>query len=185
MFDPQLVDVEADMAKALDSVKRDLAGIRTGRANPGLVENLRVNYFGVPTPLKQLAAISAPEARLLVIQPFDRNTLNEIERTITTSDLGLVPNNDGRVIRLNIPSPTEERRRDLVRLMRKRVEEGRVAVRNLRRDALETLRGKEKAKEISQDEMKRTSESLQRLTDSYIAQVDQVGGAKEAELLEV
>lgn len=185
MYHPLVTEAEASMVKAVDSLKRDLAGIRTGRASPGLVENLRVNCFGVPTPLKQLAAISVPEARMLVIQPFDRNTLTEIERAILTSGLGLVPNSDGRVIRLSIPLPTEERRRELTRLVRKRVEEGRVAIRNVRRDTVEKLREAEKAKEISQDDLKRATESLQRLTDSSVAQADDVGAAKEAELLEV
>ncbi|MBI2916697.1 MAG: ribosome recycling factor [Chloroflexi bacterium] len=185
MFHPLVTEAEASMAKVIDSLKRDLAGIRTGRASPGLVENLRVNYFGVPTPLKQLAAISVPEPRMLAIQPFDRNTLTEIERAILTSELGLVPNSDGRVVRLNIPLPTEERRRELTRVVRKRVEEGRVAIRNVRRDTLEKLRETEKAKEISQDDMKRATEALQRSTDSFIAQADEVGATKEAELLEV
>jgi len=144
-----------------------------------------VNYFGVPTPLNQLAAISVPEPRLLVIQPFDRNTLPHIERAILTSDLGLTPTSDGRVIRLSIPQPTEERRRELIRLVRKRVEEGRVALRNIRRDTLEQLRARERAKEMSQDELRRATEALQHLTDRFIAQADQVGRDKEAELLEV
>lgn len=182
---PVVSEAEASMTKAIESLKRDLSGIRTGRASPGLVENLRVNYFGVPTPLKQLAAISVPEARLLVIQPFDRTALTEIERALTTSELGLVPNSDGRVIRLNVPPPTEERRRDLTKVVRKRVEEGRVAVRNSRRDALDKLREAEKAKTISQDDMKRATEALQKITDTFIAQADQVGETKEAELLEV
>ncbi len=185
MVHPLVSEAEVSMAKAIESLKRDLATIRTGRASPGLVENLRVNYFGVPTPLKQLAAISVPEARLLVIQPFDRNALTEIERAITSSELGLVPNSDGRVIRLNVPPPTEERRRELTRLVRKRVEEGRVTIRNVRRDTHEKLRETEKAKEISQDDAKRATESLQKVTDSFIAQADQVGQTKEAELLEV
>lgn len=185
MLHPLIGETEAGMAKAIDSLRKDLAGIRTGRANPGLVEHLRVNYFGVPTPLNRLAAITAPEPRLLVIQPFDRTTLTEIERAVLTSDLGLVPSNDGRMIRLAIPIPTEERRRDLARLVRKRVEEGRVALRNIRRDTVEKLRDKERAKELSEDDGKRATEAVQRLTDKFVAQADEIGAAKEAELMEV
>ena len=173
------------MQKATESLDHELAGIRTGRASPALVEHLRVDYHGVATPLNQLAGISTPEARLIVIQPWDRAAMGPIEKAILKSDLSLTPANDGRVIRLPIPQLTEERRKDLVRLVRKRVEEGRVAVRNLRRDTLEELRAKEKAKEISEDDTKRAQERLQQITDGFVAQVNRLGEEKEAELMEV
>jgi len=173
------------MVKAIETLKRELAGMRTGRARPGLVEHIRVDYYGVPTPLHQIAGISAPEARLLVIQPWDRQSLSGIEKAILKSDLGLNPSNDGHVIRLVIPQLTEERRRELVRVVRRRVEEGRVALRNVRREALEHLRESERNKEISEDERERAAEQLQKLTDSFMVQVDQLGQDKEAELLEV
>jgi ribosome recycling factor len=173
------------MNKALEILKRDLAGIRTGRASPGLVENLRVDYHGVPTPLNQLASISVPEARLLVIQPWDPSSMGDIEKAILKSDLGVNPSNDGRVIRLSIPQLTEERRKDLIRVVRKKIEDGRVAVRNIRRDTLETLRQQEREKDISEDDRKRSQDRLQQITDEFIAKADQIGQEKEAEVMEV
>jgi ribosome recycling factor len=149
------------------------------------VENLHVDYLGMPTPLKQIASISAPEARLLVIQPWDRSILSQVEKTLLRSELGLTPHNDGAIIRLPIPPLTEERRRDLVRVVHKRVVEGKVAVRNIRRDLLERLRAMEKSKELSQDENRRGQERLQKLTDGFIAQIEKLGQDKEAEVLEV
>lgn len=180
-----LAGAEGKMRKAVEVLERELAGIRTGRANPGLVEHLRVEYYGVPTPLNQIAGISTPEPRLLLIQPWDRQALSMIEKAILKSDLGLHPANDGHVLRLAIPLLTEERRRDLVKLVRRRAEEGRVALRNIRRDALEELRSQEKNKAISQDDLKRGQEQLQKLIDSFTLQVDKVTQAKEAEVMEV
>ncbi len=176
---------ESRMNKAVDAFKRDLATLRSGRASPALVEHLPVDYYGVPTPLNQLASISAPEARLLVIQPWDRRAVPLIEKSILRSDLGLNPANDGAVIRLPIPALSEERRRELVKVVHKRSEEGKIAIRNIRRDTIAELRELEKNKEISQDENKRHQELIQKLTDSFILQIDKLGAAKEAELMEV
>ena len=180
-----LGDADHRMQQAVEAVRKDLGTVRTGRANPSLVENLTVDYHGVPMPLNQLASISAPEARLLVVQPWDRGALPAREKALLRADMGATPSSDGTVIRIALPALTEERRRDLVRASRKRVEDGRVAVRNVRRDINDKLRGQEKAKELSQDESRRAQESLQKLTDSAISQVDKVGEAKEAEVLEV
>lgn len=179
-----LVQTEAQMRKAIDALRRELATLRTGRASPALVEHLRVDYHGIPTPLNQIAAITAPEARLLVIQPWERGIVGTIEKAILKSDLGLTPNNDGAVLRLAIPTLTEERRLELVRLVNKRLEQARVELRNIRRDALENLRQMEKAKTISSDELKRSTEALQKLIDSYTVEANKVGQQKEAELLE-
>ena len=178
-------ECEGKMQRAIESLKRDLAGIRTGRANPALVDKLHIEYYGVPTPLNQIASVSVPESRLIVIQPYERTMLGAIEKAIQKSDLGLTPSNDGRVIRLVIPQLTEERRRDLVKLSRKRVEEGRVAVRNVRRETHDDLREYEKEKLISEDEGKRGLERLQRMTDAMIIEVDRVGAKKEEEIMEV
>ena len=180
-----LAEAEAKMRKAIEALQRELVAIRTGHARPSLVEHLRVDYYGVPTPLGQMATITAPEARLLIIQPWDRQLVTTIERAILKSDLGLNPTSDGSVIRLVIPPLTEERRKELVRLVRRRVEEGRVALRNVRREAMDHLRDLEKRKDISEDDYKRAMEQLQRLTDSLIVDVDRIGQEKEAELMEV
>ena len=180
-----LADTDARMKKSVEALNRDLASIRTGRATPALVEALMVDYYGVPTPLNQLASISVPEARLLMVQPWDKQSLKDVEKGILRSDLGLVPNNDGSVIRLSIPILTEERRKELVRSVARKAEEGHVAVRNIRRDSLEKLRDLERKKELSQDEGKRAQEQLQRLTDSNIDQMDTLRGDKEAEVMEV
>jgi ribosome recycling factor len=178
-------ETRSRMEKAVEALRDDLQSIRTGRASPALVEKLLVDYYGVPTPLQQLAAISAPEPRLLTIRPWDASTVAPIERAILKSDLGLTPTNDGKLIRLAIPKLTEERRRELVRVVARRVEEGRVAVRNLRRDAIEDLREMEKEGLISEDEMYKGRDELQELTDEFIKQVDEIGSAKEAEIMEV
>jgi len=180
-----LADTDARMKKSVEALSRDLASIRTGRATPALVETLMVDYYGVPTPLNQLASISVPEARLLMVQPWDKQSLKDVEKGILRSDLGLVPNNDGSVIRLSIPILTEERRKELVRSVARKVEEGHVAIRNIRRDSLEKLRDLEREKVLSQDEGKRAQEQLQRLTDSNIGQMDTLRGDKEAEVMEV
>jgi ribosome recycling factor len=173
------------MTKAVEALRRELAGIRTGRAHPGLVEHLRVDYYGVPTPLNQLATISVPDPRLLTIQPWDRQAMGAIEKAILKSDLSLTPTNDGTLIRLSIPQLTEERRRELAKVVHKKVEEGRVEVRNIRRDAHEELRRLQKEKLISEDDQFRGQEKLQKLTDEFVQQVERVGQEKEAELLAV
>jgi ribosome recycling factor len=177
------VSADAKMRKAVEVLKHELATIRTGRAHPGLVEHM-VDYHGTPVPLNQIAGIGNPEARLLVIQPWDKQILPNVEKAILKSDLGLTPNNDGNVIRLAIPQLTEERRSQLVKVVRKRVEDGRVAVRNVRRDAVEGLRKLKENKEMSEDEQKRAMVRLQQLTDKFIEEIDRVAKSKEAELLE-
>lgn len=185
MIQESLADAKGRMQKAVEALRHDLATIRTGRASPGLVENLKVDYYGVPTPLKQMATITTPEARLIVIQPWDRTTIGAVEKAILRSDLGLNPSNDGNVIRLVLPQLTEERRHELARLVRKRVEEGRVAVRNVRRDVHEELRRLQREHQISEDELRRAEHDLQKLTDNIIQEVDKVGEEKEAEILAV
>ena len=178
-------DAEARMRGAIQALEEDLSGIRTGRANPALVEKLQVEYYGMPTALMQLATISVPEPRVLLIRPFDPTTLKTIERGILASDLGLTPNNDGKVIRLTLPVLTEERRRDLVKVVHHRLEEARVAIRNVRRDLVKDLRDFEKEKMISEDELKQGEEELQKLTDKMIQQIDTIGEHKQKEIMEV
>jgi ribosome recycling factor len=185
MSSQTLQNTEEKMQKADEGLKKDLATIRTGRATPSLIEHIKVDYFGVATPLNQIAGISVPDARLLLIQPWDRTSIRSIEKAILTSDLGLNPVNDGKVIRINIPRLSEERRQELIKVVHRRVEERKVTIRNLRRDALNELKELEKSKEISQDENKRALEQLQKLTDSFIAKVEQTGQDKEAELIQV
>lgn len=180
-----LTDAEHRMKSALQVLHDDLAGVRTGRASPALVEKLPIEYYGNPTPLMQLASISVPEARTITIKPFDASTLKTIEKAIQTSDLALNPNNDGKVIHLNLPPLNEERRRDLVKHVHHRLEESRIAVRNIRRDAHNDLRDFEKEKLISEDDLKRGEEDLQKLTDKYVEEVATHGKAKEAEIMEV
>ncbi|RLC68589.1 MAG: ribosome recycling factor [Chloroflexi bacterium] len=179
-----LLSAEGRMRKAIGVVKDDLAAIRTGRASPGLVSNIRVDYHGVPVPVNQIASITVPEASMLVIQPWERDILPSIEKAILKSDLGLTPTNDGNVIRLVIPQLTEERRNQLVKMVGKRVEEGKVAVRNVRREGLEKLRKLKDSKELSEDEQKRALGRLQQITDRFIEEIDQIAKGKEAELLE-
>jgi ribosome recycling factor len=180
-----LKDAESRMKSAIASLEEDLGGIRTGRANPGLIEKLPVEYYGTETPLLQLATISVPEARALLIRPFDPTTLKVIEKAILASELGLTPNNDGKVIRLNLPPLTEERRRDLVKLVHGRLEDSRIAIRNIRRDSVKDMRDFEKEKMISEDDLKDGEEEIQKLTDKFIEEVDEVGGRKEKEIMEV
>ena len=180
-----LSDVESRMHKSIEAMKRDMSTVRTGRASPSLVENLSVDYHGVATPLNQLSSIVAPEARLLVVQPWDRRSIPEIEKSILKSNLGLNPSSDGTVIRLSIPLPTEEGRRELSKVVRKYAEEARVAVRNIRRDAIEKLRGLERDKELSQDESRRGQDQVQKTTDTLISEVDAMAKAKESEVMEV
>jgi ribosome recycling factor len=185
MQEDVLREAEARMHKTIAALEHDLAIVRTGRATPALLDSIRVDYYGVPTPLNQIAGISAPEARLLVIQPWDRSTLPAVEKAILKSELGLTPSNDGNVIRLVVPILSEERRRDLVKMVRKRVEAGRVAVRNVRRDGVEQLRGLERDRQISADICQQAQERLQKLTDAFVVEVNKVGQAKEDDLLEV
>ena len=177
-------NAENKMGKAIDALKSELGSIRSGRASPALVENVKVDYHGVPVPINQVASISAPEARLIIIQPWERQILGSIEKAILKSDLGLNPNNDGNVIRLVIPQLTEERRNQLIKVVRRRVEDGRVAVRNIRREAMEKLRKLKDNKELSEDEQKRAMDRLQQITDNFIKNIDQMAKNKEAELLE-
>lgn len=185
MIDDVLADAKDRMGKAVEALRKELATIRTGRAHPGLIEHLRVDYYGAPTPLNQLATINVPEPRLLTIQPWDQQSLGAIEKAILKSDLGLNPSNDGNIIRLAIPQLTEERRKELAKVVRKKVEEGRVAVRNVRRDRHDELRRLQREKEISEDAQYLAQEDLQKLTDGFIQEVERVGEEKEAELLAV
>ena len=173
------------MQGAIKNLGDDLASIRTGRANPALVERLIINYYDTPTQLMQLASISVPEPRSLMIKPFDSTAVKEIEKAIQASDLGLNPNTDGKVIHLNLPPLTEDRRRDLVKQVHNRLEESRVAVRNIRRDSHNDIRDFEKEKLISEDDMKKGEEDLQKLTDKFIEEVTELGKKKEAEIMEV
>jgi len=185
MIDDVFNDAKDRMTKAVEALRRELATIRTGRAHPGLVEHLHVDYYGTPTPLNQIASINVPEPRLLVIQPWDRQAMGAIEKAILKSDLSLTPTNDGTVIRLSIPQLTEERRRELAKVVRKKVEEGRVEVRNIRRDGHEELRRLQREKLIPEDDQYRGQEKLQKLTDDFVQQIDRLGEEKEAELLAV
>ncbi len=185
MIDDVKNDAENKMKKSLDALKRELMTIRTGRASPALIEPLKVDYYGTPTPLQQIAAIAAPEARLLTIKPFDPSTLQAIEKAILKSDLGLTPMNDGKIIRLAIPALTEERRHELSKVVHKHAEEARVALRNIRRDSLKDLEDMEKEKLISEDQHFKGKEMLQELIDKYTAKVDEVAKTKEAEIMEV
>jgi ribosome recycling factor len=181
-----LAQTEARFKKAIDALRHDVATVRTGRAAPSLVENLQVEaYGGTAMPLIQLAAISAPEPRQIVIQPWDKSLIKAIEKAITASDLGLAPNNDGNLIRLNIPALNEERRRDLVKMLHKKVEEGRVELRTLRRHTHDEMKSKEKSSGVTTDEVKRAEAALQKLTDRYILMADEIGSTKEKEILEV
>lgn len=178
-------EAEQRMQKAADAMRRDLSGMRAGRATPALLDRVQVLYYGVPTPISQVATITAPEARLLVVQPWDRNVLGDIEKAILKSDLGLTPNNDGQVIRISIPQLTQERRAELVKVVRKKVEECRVVIRNIRRDTNEEIKGKQKAGEISEDEQRRLQDQTQKLTDRFIGVVDKIGENKVSEIMEV
>jgi ribosome recycling factor len=185
MTSETLPNAERKMQRAVEAMERDFAGIRTGRASTSLVERIHVDYYGTPTALNQLASISVPEAHQIVIQPWDRSVLGGIEKAITKSDIGLVPNVDGTVVRLNIPPLTEERRKDIVRVVHKRMEEARVEIRNLRREATDALKKEEKDGSVGADESRRSLDSVQKLTDRYIGDVDRLGLVKEQEVLEV
>ena len=185
MIKETVKDAENRMKGAIQSLEEDLAGIRTGRAHPGLVEKLPVEYYGTPTPLMQLASISVPDPRTLLVIPFDPTTLKAIERGIVVSNLGLTPNNDGKTIRLNLPPLTEERRRELVKVVSHRLEEAKVATRNIRRDNIKELREFEKDKLISEDDLKKAEEELQKLTDHIVSEIEMIGQKKEKEIMEV
>ncbi len=180
-----LQQAQERMKGVVQAARRDLAAIRTGRASPSLLERVVVDYHGTPVPLTQLATISVPEPRTLVVQPWDRSILKEVERALLKSDLGVTPVNDGSVVRLVLPQPTEERRRELVRLARKEAEEKRVAIRNVRREVNEEIKKLEKGKELSEDESRRAQQQVQQLTDRFIQEIDQLVQAKEREIMEV
>ena len=185
MSDEVLSAAEQRMARAVEAMQRDFQGIRTGRASTSLVERIHVDYYGTETPLNQLAGISVPESHQIVIQPWDRSVLGAIEKAIIRSDLGLTPNVDGTVVRLNLPLLTEERRKELVRGVHKRMEEARVEIRNLRRDAADHLKREERDGEVGADDAHRQLEMLQKTTDRFVGEVDRLGQAKEQEVLEV
>lgn len=185
MIEQILKDIEAKMKKAVEALTRDLAAIRTARAAPALIEHIKVDYHGVATPINQLASISVPEAKMLMIQPWDRTVIRNIEKAILKSDLGLNPTSDGNIIRIVIPPLTEERRKELIKVVHKRVEESRITLRNIRRDGIEQLRLAEKNKEISQDQFTRSSDQMQKLTDNHIQKAHIVGLDKEKEIQEV
>jgi ribosome recycling factor len=185
MIDDLLAETRQSMDKAIGALKGDLASLRTGRASPALVEKLPVEYYGTPTPLQELALISIPEPTLIAIKPYDPGAMKNIERAIMQSDLGLTPNNDGKIIRLQIPTLTEERRRDLTKQASRRVEEAKVAVRNIRRAALDDLRSFEKEKMITEDDLFLGKDQIQDLTDEYVKKIDDIGEAKEKEILEI
>ena len=185
MIEETLKDAEHRMQSAVASLDRDLDTVRTGRARPSLVEALKVEYYGTPTPLNQLATIGAPDPRLITILPWDKTQFASIEKAIQKSDLGLTPTNDGNLIRLVIPALNEDRRKELAKVVHKKVEDARVAVRNVRRDALDHLRKLQHDKEITDDDERRAQERLQKITDRHVAEVDKHGHAKEQELLEV
>jgi len=185
MIKELLRETEAAMGKAVDVLRSDLMAVRTGRASPALVERVPVEYYGMNVPLSQLASISVPEPRLLVIRPFNQGDIGAIERAIHKSELGLVPNNDGKLIRLAIPRLTEERRKDLVKVVGRRVEEGRVAIRNIRRRSIDDLRDFEKEKLISEDDLFRGKEEIQELANRFVEEMDALGERKEAEVMEI
>ena len=180
-----LKDAEGRMKKAMDALHHHLDSVRTGRASPALVERINVEYYGTVTPLNQLAGISVPESRLIVIQPWDRGSMGPIEKAIMQSDLGLNPNNDGQVIRIAIPALTEERRKQMVKIVRSTVEESKVAVRNVRRDAIQNAKGLTSSKDISEDGERRAGQEIELLSKKYVDEAERIGKAKEAEVLEV
>ncbi len=180
-----LSEAEARMKKTCELFRKELAALRAGRASAALLDRVLVDYYGVPTPVNQMATVNVPEPRLLIIQPWDRTTVSSIEKAILKSDLGITPQSDGHVIRLVVPQLTEERRQELVKTVRKKAEEERVAIRNVRRDTNDMIRELEKEGEISEDQSKRALEDVQKLTDKYIAQIDQIMKAKEEEITEV
>jgi ribosome recycling factor len=184
---PEMVlsDTQKKMDRAVDALRRELNNLRTGRATPALLENVMVEYYGVPTPLKQIASISAPDARAILVQPWDKQALRDIERGLMKSEMGFNPSNDGNVITVPIPPLTQERRQDMVKMLKRKVEEDKVSVRNIRRDGIDSLRKMERDKSISQDQNRRSQEQIQKTTDSHIEAIDEIGAAKEAEIMQV
>jgi len=180
-----LAETERKMDSSINALKRELSTIRTGRATPALIENVAVDYYGVSTPLNQIASISAPDARAIMVQPWDKQALQEIEKSLIKSDMGFNPSNDGNTITVPIPPLTQERRQDMVRLLKRKLEESKVSIRNVRRDGIDSLRKLERAKSISQDENRRTQEQLQKSTDSHVKVVEELGVGKETEIMQV
>lgn len=185
MVDEIFEDLKERMGKSIESLKREYSRLRTGRASISLLDGIRVSYYDTPTPLNQMASLAVPEPRLIVIQPWDKTAIEDIEKAILKSELGLTPINDGKVIRISIPSLTEERRKELVKVARKMSEDNKVAIRNIRRDANEMLKDLKKEKEISEDDLYRSQEEVQKATDQFISQVDELCAAKEKEILEI
>lgn len=181
----KLAEIESQMQKSIEATQRSFNTIRTGRANAAILDRVMVEYYGTPTPLKSLAGINTPDASTITIQPYDRGALNLIEKAISLSDIGLTPNNDGSTIRLNIPPLTSDRRKELVKVAAKFAEEGKVAIRNIRRDAIDAVRKQEKNSEVPEDESRDIQENIQKLTDKYIAKVDTLLAEKETDILKV
>lgn len=184
-MDSILLDAEERMEKAIASLEREFSRLRTGRASASLVDGIKVDYYGTTTPINQVASVAVPDSRCITIQPWDRNAFSLIEKAILKSDLGLNPVNDGKIIRINIPPLTEERRKDLGKMARKYAEEAKVAVRNVRRDANEQLKKLEKNKELSEDDLRKAQEDVQKLTDRFVAKTDEKAGAKEKEIMDI
>ena len=180
-----LVETERKMDNTVAALKRELGNLRTGRATPALIENVQVDYYGVATPLNQIASISAPDARAIMVQPWDKQALPEIEKSLMKSEMGFNPSNDGNTITVPIPPLTQERRQEMVRLLKRKLEDGKVSLRNVRRDGVETLRRLERDKTISQDENHRSQDQLQKATDAHVKTVDEVGRSKETEIMQV
>ena len=180
-----LAEVDRKMAQSIEALQRDLNTLRSGRATPALIENISIDYYGVATPLKQIASISAPDASAILVQPWDKQALREIEKSLTKSDMGFNPSNDGNNITVPIPPLNQERRQEMVRMLKRKIEDGKISIRNVRRDGLEGLRKMEKDKIISQDENRRAQDQLQKATDSHTKAVDQVATAKETEIMQV
>ena len=184
-IDTILLDTEDRMEKAMAALERDFQKLRTGRATTALVDGIKADYYGTPTPISQMASVAVPDSRTITIQPWDKGGISVVEKAILKSDLGLTPVNDGRIIRINIPPLTEERRKELVKVARKYTEDAKVAVRNLRRDAIEHVKKLEKAKEVSEDELSRSEKEIQKITDKFVAEVDSIIAAKEKEVMTV
>ncbi len=180
-----LAEAERKMGQSIEAMRRDISTLRTGRATPALIEDLSVDYYGTPTPLKQIASISAADARAIMVQPWDKQALRDIERSLTQSEMGFNPSNDGNVITVPIPPLTRERRQEMVKLLKRKSEDSKVAVRNVRRDGVESLRRMERDKSISQDENRRSQETLQKTTDAHVKSIDEVAATKEAEIMQV
>lgn len=178
-------DAEAQMQKTIEALKRDFAGIRTGRASVGLLDGITIDYYGTQSPLNQVATLSVPESSLIVIQPWDASVIKQIEKAILRSDLGITPSNDGKVIRLAVPPLTEERRKELAKVVKKRAEEKRVAIRQVRRESNDMLKSLEKEKEITEDDRHQGQDRIQKITDKYIKQIDEITAEKEKEILEI